>query len=375
MERYTILEDVEVLNLVKSLVLERKYDVLAIFLDNLSEMRKKDLMRLDEFCRSMIAFHLEKREFDRVYSILETGHFTNSDDLIEIWDQAHYREREEIIQRPLNSLMRFRIRKKYPPPRNICPSGQRPQHKLPAEARGILKEWFAQHQHNPYPSKPQREGLCQDTGLTDYQVKTWFSNARRKVKDRSPGNKKATINNHSHLSQTTALKPQLYLRPNSAPAFDHGNWRCEWNTSDPLQNLQDWQRKTLGGPFPQVSQDKTLQYEARYWPTEDFQDQCFKEPVYPGNNALCVTEPCYYGNTCNQPLTYQFPTTNQFCRQCCLRESYESSFYNPCSRNEIQQGDTEAAMMLLDLQRPLISGEMDPQGMKISGEMAPQDMN
>lgn len=41
----------------------------------------------------------------------------------------------------------------------------------------------------------------------------------------------------------------------------------------------------------------------------------------------------------------------------------------------IQQGDTEAAMMLLDLQRPLISGEMDPQGMKISGEMAPQDMN
>lgn len=74
MERYTILEDVEVLNLVKSLVLERKYDVLAIFLDNLSEMRKKDLMRLDEFCRSMIAFHLEKREFERVYSILEVWH-------------------------------------------------------------------------------------------------------------------------------------------------------------------------------------------------------------------------------------------------------------------------------------------------------------
>ena len=74
MERYTVLEDVEVLNLVKSLVLERKYDILAIFLDNLSEMRKKDLMRLDEYCRSMIAFHLEKREFDRVYSILEVWH-------------------------------------------------------------------------------------------------------------------------------------------------------------------------------------------------------------------------------------------------------------------------------------------------------------
>ena len=40
-----------------------------------------------------------------------------------------------------------------------------------------------------------------------------------------------------------------------------------------------------------------------------------------------------------------------------------------------QQGDTEAALMLLDLQRPLISGDIDPQGMKISGDMDPQGMN
>lgn len=45
--------------------------------------------------------------------VRQNGHFINSEDLIEIWDQAHYREREENIHRPLNSLMRFRIRKKY----------------------------------------------------------------------------------------------------------------------------------------------------------------------------------------------------------------------------------------------------------------------
>lgn len=159
-----------------------------------------------------------------LFFVRQNGHFINSEDLIEIWDQAHYREREENIHRPLNSLMRFRIRKKYvycwstskifchgnkimslliffwfwlifsssmsilyfmwrfpvldvcifyfrfPPPRNICPSGERPQHKLPERARETLKEWFSRHESNPYPSKQQREELCEETGLTDYQV-------------------------------------------------------------------------------------------------------------------------------------------------------------------------------------------------------------
>lgn len=48
-----------------------------------------------------------------LFFVRQNGHFINSEDLIEIWDQAHYREREENIHRPLNSLMRFRIRKKY----------------------------------------------------------------------------------------------------------------------------------------------------------------------------------------------------------------------------------------------------------------------
>lgn len=59
---------------------------------------------------------------------------------------------------------------RFPPPRNICPSGERPQHKLPKRARETLKKWFSRHENNPYPSKQQREELCKETGLTDYQV-------------------------------------------------------------------------------------------------------------------------------------------------------------------------------------------------------------
>lgn len=40
---------------------------------------------------------------------------------------------------------------------------------------------------------------------------------------------------------------------------------------------------------------------------------------YPVSNAACVTEPCYYGDAFSQPLTFQLPVANPFCRQCLQR--------------------------------------------------------
>lgn len=363
MERNTMLKDEEILQIIKSFVLDRKYDMVALFLGNLDEQRKDSLMLFDEYCRAMIAFYLEKREFEKVYHIIENGHFINSEDLIEIWDQAHYREREENIHRPLNSLMRFRIRKKFPPPRNICPSGERPQHKLPERARETLKEWFSRHETNPYPSKQQREELCEETGLTDYQVKTWFSNARRKVKHRSHGGKTQMGDSKADqkMSLPMANKPQLYLRPNIAAAVDNEKWISDWSMTHPLQSLQEWQKKAFGSPITSPScnyQEQSSPYDAKCWSSDEYQMQFFKDAGYPVSNAACVTEPCYYGDAFSQPLTFQLPVTNQFSRQSLQRDSYEANFRCQYCRNQIQHGDTEAALMLLDLQRPLITGEM-----------------
>ncbi|XP_061175385.1 homeobox protein SIX4-like [Saccostrea echinata] len=347
--------DKYIIDIVKSFVLDRKYEMLAIFMDSLDEKRKESLMQYDEFCRALIAFNFEKREFKKVYHILETGKFKETTDLLEVWDQAHYREREHVINKPLNPLMRFRVRKKYPPPKNICPTGERPQHKLPEIARETLKNWFAQHANNPYPSKAQREDLCKATGLTDYQVKTWFSNARRKVKHSTFGGKKEQANGTAKYSVTDSVKPQFYLNPNAATSFDTGEkWCSEW---------QEWQQKTLGNiSQPYNYQNTSLSYDMKFWPSEDYQSQCFKESVFPVNvSSQYMGEPKYiYGDTFCQPLTYQ-TSANQFCRQCCLRESYEASFQCQYNGNGVQyNGDTEAALMLLDLQKPLISGEFAP---------------
>ncbi|XP_062600722.1 protein sine oculis-like isoform X2 [Saccostrea cucullata] len=339
--------DKYIIDIVKSFVLDRKYEMLGIFMDSLDEKREESLMQYDEFCRALIAFNFEKREFEKVYHILETGKFKNPRDLIEIWDQAHYREREIIINKPLNPLMRFRVRKKYPPPKNICPTGERPQHKLPEIARETLKNWFAEHANNPYPSKPQREDLCKATGLSDYQVKTWFSNARRKVKHNSFGGKKEQAKSTAKYLVTDSVKPQLFLNPNTASSFDTEKW------------CNDWQQKALGYTSisqPYNYQDVSPSYDMKFWPND--QTQCFKDPVFPVNMpSQYMGEPKYvYGDTFCQPLTYQTPP-NQFCRQCCLRESYEAAFQYQYNGAGVQHGDTEAALMLLDLQRPLISGE------------------
>lgn len=71
MERNTRMKDEEILHIIKSFVLDRKYDMVAVFLDNLDEKKKDRLMLFDEYCRAMIAFYLEKREFEKVYYIIE----------------------------------------------------------------------------------------------------------------------------------------------------------------------------------------------------------------------------------------------------------------------------------------------------------------
>lgn len=57
--------------------------------------------------------------------------------------------------------------------------------------RIILKEWFNDNIHEPYPSDEQKKELCQKTELSCVQIDNWFSNQRsRTIKN---GNKSSGI--------------------------------------------------------------------------------------------------------------------------------------------------------------------------------------
>ncbi|XP_031550618.1 homeobox protein six1a-like, partial [Actinia tenebrosa] len=113
-------------------------------------------------------------------------------ELIDLWDQAHYCIAEKEKNRTLTSLEKFRIRQKNLPPESICPLGKRRKISHSKKAVQILNSWFEDNSHYPYPSRAIVEDLCKRCGLSDKQIKTWFANARRKLKD--PGLKQVERN-------------------------------------------------------------------------------------------------------------------------------------------------------------------------------------
>lgn len=51
---------------------------------------------------------------------------------------------------------------------------------LPPRATAILREWFDDHRHNPYPSDEMKAELAAKAGIRVQQVSNWFSNTRNR---------------------------------------------------------------------------------------------------------------------------------------------------------------------------------------------------
>ncbi|XP_076108681.1 uncharacterized protein LOC143076717 [Mytilus galloprovincialis] len=164
-----------------TLIINCLFDEFGKILMNLDVSKLNILKDNEKFLRAMIAFYYEKKSYRQVFEMLATGKFSDNSGLIEIWDNAQYALKEEQVGKPLTSLMKFRTRQKYPPPTNISPGG-RSTAKLSDQAKAVLKSWWSENSQNPYPTQATREEIANRAGLTHYQVKTWFANARRRQK-------------------------------------------------------------------------------------------------------------------------------------------------------------------------------------------------
>ena len=49
------------------------------------------------------------------------------------------------------------------------------------EVTKVLMKWLKHHVMYPYPSEEERIALCQRTGLTRKQLRSWFTDARRVI--------------------------------------------------------------------------------------------------------------------------------------------------------------------------------------------------
>lgn len=49
---------------------------------------------------------------------------------------------------------------------------------LSSSSKSMLRKWFDEHFHHPYPSEEEKQALSQQTGITMDQVNNWFINTR-----------------------------------------------------------------------------------------------------------------------------------------------------------------------------------------------------
>ena len=53
--------------------------------------------------------------------------------------------------------------------------------RMPAFVQAQLKSWLRDNRYNPYPTKEEKELLCETTGLKEKQLNIWLTNARRRI--------------------------------------------------------------------------------------------------------------------------------------------------------------------------------------------------
>jgi len=61
---------------------------------------------------------------------------------------------------------------------DIRPVVRRQNHR--SDQTRLLKEWFRQHESEPYPTPNEKERLAQETGMQIKQVEHWFTNSRKR---------------------------------------------------------------------------------------------------------------------------------------------------------------------------------------------------
>ncbi|GFY59664.1 homeobox protein SIX4 [Trichonephila inaurata madagascariensis] len=126
--------------------------------------------------QALVAFH--RGNYKELYNILESHNFDQQyhNDLQQMWYKAHYREAEKIRGRPLGSVDKYRLRRKFPLPKTIW-DGEKTFYRMKEKSRRALEECY---KRDRYPTAEEKLGMAKETGLTLTQVSNWFKNRRQR---------------------------------------------------------------------------------------------------------------------------------------------------------------------------------------------------
>ncbi|CAH8456114.1 unnamed protein product [Schistosoma turkestanicum] len=153
-------------------------DRLKTFLSKISTTTMYHNNEIIVKCRALVLFI--NKEFTELLRILNNFPFSfyNHNEMQNLWYQTQYAQIEKSRGHQLNAVAKYRIRKKFPPPKTIW-DGDEVTYHFKDKSRNYLVEQFV---HNPYPSIVEKKLLAKHSGLTTTQVSNWFKNRRQRDK-------------------------------------------------------------------------------------------------------------------------------------------------------------------------------------------------
>ncbi|CAB3397281.1 unnamed protein product [Caenorhabditis bovis] len=142
-------------------------------------------------------------EFDTLFNILSTRTFSpeHFNDLQEIWHNARYKESQIKRGKELNPVEKYRLRRKYPPPKTIW-DGEETVYSFKENSRKYLKQFYKQ---NAYPSLEQKREISRVTGLRIIQISNWFKNRRQRDKPPSKGSPESSSSSTGNASEFSRI--------------------------------------------------------------------------------------------------------------------------------------------------------------------------
>uniref|UniRef100_A0A8R1DED0 Homeobox domain-containing protein n=1 Tax=Caenorhabditis japonica TaxID=281687 RepID=A0A8R1DED0_CAEJA len=120
-------------------------------------------------------------DFETLFQLLSSRPFHHShfSDLQEIWHHARYKESQLKRGKELNPVEKYRLRRKFPPPKTIW-DGEETVYSFKDSSRKYLKHFY--RDTTQYPSQEQKREISRATGLKVVQISNWFKNRRQRDK-------------------------------------------------------------------------------------------------------------------------------------------------------------------------------------------------
>ena len=193
----------QVICLCQNLMNRKRFDLLAQCLEVVEQDFKNnasfrgDFERNEKILIAKVYAADHKNDIKTVKTILQTHKFRpeHHKTLKDLWFSAHYKERQNSLnpKRHLGAVDKYRIRKKYPPPKTIW-DGEETKYCFEMKDRAELMRVFGK---TKYPSVEEKRELTMRTKLNATQVSNWFKNRRQRDEKKGSNDDNMSLRNSS----------------------------------------------------------------------------------------------------------------------------------------------------------------------------------